>query len=184
MQAPVKPLRVFRDVHEFVLRHKAGTEAEFEASQKIVDSINKQEIKLKAWVWAKTRETPKRLEYLVVVQPGPDGERKIPQQGEPAKLRVVFGDDTATRFVRIKSVSLFPPSSRLWSHTALEAPEAALPSNQKKKKKKKDKTDRNCCSGMPAESKTPRICPALPRGAARSSRHLRSRCTLPMHMPA
>ncbi len=98
MQAPVRPLRVFPDIDEFIRRHKAGTEAEFEASQRLVDSVNKEENKLKAWVLAKTRETPKRVEYLIAVHPGPDGERKIPQQGEPAKLRVVFGDDSLTRF--------------------------------------------------------------------------------------
>ncbi len=98
MQAPVKPLRVFYDIDEFVRRHKAGTEAEFEASQRLVDSVNKEENRLKAWVLFKTRETSKRLEYLIVVQPGPDGDKKIPQQGEPAKLRVVFGDDSVTRF--------------------------------------------------------------------------------------
>jgi regulator of nonsense transcripts 1 len=98
MQAPVKPIHVFRDVAEFALRHKAGTEAEFEATQKIADAINKEDNKFKAWVLSKTRETPKRLEYLIVVQPGADGDRKIPQQGEPAKLRVVFDDNSVTRF--------------------------------------------------------------------------------------
>ncbi len=98
MQAPVRPLHVFQDIAEFVRRHKAGTEAEFEATQRLVDSVNKEENKFKAWILFKTRETSKRSEYLIVVQPGPDGQRKIPQQGEPAKLRVVFGDDSFTRF--------------------------------------------------------------------------------------
>ncbi|KAK4040653.1 P-loop containing nucleoside triphosphate hydrolase protein [Parachaetomium inaequale] len=98
MPPSLKPLRAFDGVEEFARRHKAGTEAEFEATQKQVDAINKEDNKFQAWVVSKTRQTPKRSEYLVVVQPGPDGERKIPQQGEPAKLRIVFGDNSVTRF--------------------------------------------------------------------------------------
>ncbi|KAH6857097.1 P-loop containing nucleoside triphosphate hydrolase protein [Chaetomium sp. MPI-CAGE-AT-0009] len=98
MQFSLKPLLAFKTIEEFVFRHKAGTQAEFTASQKLVDEINREDNKFKAWVISKTRQTPKRSEYLVVVQPGPDGERKIPQQGEPAKVRIIFDDDSSTRF--------------------------------------------------------------------------------------
>ncbi|KAG7288359.1 hypothetical protein NEMBOFW57_007890 [Staphylotrichum longicolle] len=98
MDAQLRPIRVFKDLDEFATRHKAGTEAEFEATQRLVDAVNKEENKFKGWVVSKIRETSKRLEYIVAVQPGRDGERKIPQPGEPARLRVVFGDNSVTRF--------------------------------------------------------------------------------------
>ncbi|AEO67316.1 uncharacterized protein THITE_9964, partial [Thermothielavioides terrestris NRRL 8126] len=93
-----KPLHIFPNIEEFVRRHKAGTEAEFEATQKLVDQINKENNKFQGWVLSKIRQTSKRSEYLVLVQPGPDGERKLPQQGEPAKLRLVLADGAVTRF--------------------------------------------------------------------------------------
>jgi regulator of nonsense transcripts 1 len=98
MPKPVNALRVFPDIDEFERRHRAGTEAEFAANQQLVDEINKQDHQFQAWIVSKTRQTPKRLEYLAIVQPGPDGERKIPQQGEPARLRVVLNDKSFTRF--------------------------------------------------------------------------------------
>ncbi|KAK4152977.1 P-loop containing nucleoside triphosphate hydrolase protein [Chaetomidium leptoderma] len=102
----LKPLLVFQDVEEFARRHKAGTEAEFDATQKLVDEVNKQENKFQAWVLSQTRQTPKRSEYIIVVHPGPDGERKVPQQGESAKLRVVFGDNSLTKFWEARRIDV------------------------------------------------------------------------------
>ncbi|KAK4112767.1 hypothetical protein N656DRAFT_74908 [Canariomyces notabilis] len=98
MHAGVKPLYRFADIAEFAHRHKTGTEAEFAADQLLVDQINKQEIKLQGWVVSHTRHTAKRDEYLILVNPGLDGERRLPQQGEQAKVRVVLKDDSLTRF--------------------------------------------------------------------------------------
>jgi regulator of nonsense transcripts 1 len=98
MQSPLRPLLAFNTIEEFADRHKAGTEAEFVASEKLIDQTNKEDNKFQAWVILKIRQTPKRTEYLVIVQPGQDGERKIPQQGEPAKMRIVFNDNSLTRF--------------------------------------------------------------------------------------
>jgi regulator of nonsense transcripts 1 len=111
MSPSLKPLRAFDGVEEFARRHKAGTEAEFEANQRHVDAINKEDNKFQAWVVSKTRQTPKRSEYLVVVQPGPDGERKIPQQGEPAKLRIAFDDNSFTRFWDARRIENPMPST-------------------------------------------------------------------------
>ncbi|KAK4097857.1 hypothetical protein N658DRAFT_433170, partial [Parathielavia hyrcaniae] len=97
MAPALKPLRAFHNIEEWANRHRAGTEVEFAADQKMIEQINKENNKYRAWILSKTRQTPKRIEYLVVVQFGPDGERKMPQQGEPARLRVVFADNTATR---------------------------------------------------------------------------------------
>ncbi|KAK4105815.1 hypothetical protein N658DRAFT_483228 [Parathielavia hyrcaniae] len=97
MAPALKPLRAFHNIEEWANRHRAGTEAEFAADQKMIEQINKENNKFRAWILSKTRQTPKRIEYLVVVQFGPDGERNMPQQGEPARLRVVFADNTATR---------------------------------------------------------------------------------------
>ncbi|KAK3306340.1 P-loop containing nucleoside triphosphate hydrolase protein [Chaetomium strumarium] len=100
---PVPPLKIFPSIEEFVRRHKEGTEAEFAAEQKRVDAINKEQLKFKAWVLLKARQTAKRSEYLVIVDPGKD-ERKIAQQGEPAKLRIVFNDESVTRFFDARRV--------------------------------------------------------------------------------
>ncbi|KAK4233827.1 P-loop containing nucleoside triphosphate hydrolase protein [Achaetomium macrosporum] len=101
---PLQPLRTFPNIEEFVRRHKEGTEAEFATEQKRVDAINKEQHKFKAWVLLKTRQTAKRSEYLVVVDPGAESERKIAQQGEPARLRIVFNDGSVTRFFDARRV--------------------------------------------------------------------------------
>lgn len=97
MSPPVKPLYIFPNIAEFARRHKAGTEAEFAATEKLVYAINKENNKFQAWIVSRTRQTAKRCEYLVLVHPGPDGERKLPQQNEPARMRVVFGNGSMTR---------------------------------------------------------------------------------------
>ncbi|GAB1318432.1 P-loop containing nucleoside triphosphate hydrolase protein [Madurella fahalii] len=98
MSAPIKPLYRFANVAEFAHRHKTGTDAEFAAEERLIDEINKQENKFRAWIVSKTRRTAKRDEYLLLVQPGPGGEYKLPQQGEPAKIRIILGDGSLTRF--------------------------------------------------------------------------------------
>ncbi|KAL2017340.1 hypothetical protein VTK56DRAFT_2313 [Thermocarpiscus australiensis] len=110
MSTPVKPLHVFQDIAEFARRHKAGTEAEFAETEKLIQETNKQETKFKAWVVSKIRQTAKRSEYLFLVEPGADGERKMPQQNEPGRLRVVFSDTSMTHFWdarRIESPAAF-----------------------------------------------------------------------------
>lgn len=93
----LKPLRVFTSIKEFAHRHKEGTEAEFAACQRVVDVINKESHKFQAWVVVKIRQTTKRSEYMMAVAPGTN-ERKMPQQNEPAKLRIAFVDGEFTRF--------------------------------------------------------------------------------------
>ncbi|EAQ88548.1 hypothetical protein CHGG_05167 [Chaetomium globosum CBS 148.51] len=112
MQSPpaLKPLLAFPTIEEFAARHKGGTEAEFAAVQKFIDETNKEDNKFRAWIISTVRQTTKRTEYLIAVQPGKIGEQKMPQLGEPAKMRIIFGDDASTRFwdcFRIET--LLPP---------------------------------------------------------------------------
>ncbi|KAL2256104.1 hypothetical protein VTK26DRAFT_2177 [Humicola hyalothermophila] len=98
MPAPIKPLCVFSNIEEFARRHREGTEAEFAADLKFIEETNKKALKFQAWVVIKTRQTTKRTEYLVLVQPGQNGERNLPQLNEPARLRVILGEKEFTRF--------------------------------------------------------------------------------------
>ncbi|KAH6631297.1 P-loop containing nucleoside triphosphate hydrolase protein [Chaetomium tenue] len=107
---PLKPLLSFTTIEEFAARHKGGTEAEFAAHQKFIDETNKEDNKFQAWIISTVRQTTKRTEYLIAVQPGKHGEQKMPQLGEPAMMRLIFGDDASTRYwdcFRIESV--LPP---------------------------------------------------------------------------
>ncbi|KAL2129762.1 hypothetical protein VTI74DRAFT_7332 [Chaetomium olivicolor] len=105
MAPSVKPLYAFSTIEEFILRHKSGTEAEFAATAKLVDAINKQGNEFQAWVLKKERRTKCTI-HTIVVQPGLDGENKLPIFNEPAKLRVVFGSDAMTLFWDAERIDL------------------------------------------------------------------------------
>lgn len=92
----VQPIYSFPTVEEFARRHKAGTKAEFAADEKLVHDLNCKNLPYTAWVLAKLRQTSKRSEFFVLVQPHADA--RLPAIGEIAKLRIVLSDNAQTRF--------------------------------------------------------------------------------------
>ncbi|KAK4175252.1 P-loop containing nucleoside triphosphate hydrolase protein [Triangularia setosa] len=92
------PLYSFDSVAEFSRVHKLGTEAEFLKDARLIDCINSEGLLFNAWLVSRIRQTTKRSEYILLVQPGPHGESKIPAQGAGGKVRVAFADGTFTTY--------------------------------------------------------------------------------------
>ncbi|KAK0741984.1 P-loop containing nucleoside triphosphate hydrolase protein [Apiosordaria backusii] len=86
------PVYCFDSVAEFARVHKAGTEVEFLQDARLVDRINDEDLQFNAWLVSRIRQTTKRGEYILLVQPGLHGEGKIPAQGAGGKVRVAFAD--------------------------------------------------------------------------------------------
>ncbi|KAK0660836.1 P-loop containing nucleoside triphosphate hydrolase protein, partial [Cercophora samala] len=94
----VSPIYSFSSVAEFARIHKAGTENEFLQDARLIDEINAQGFKFDAWLITRIRQTTKRSEYLLLVQPGSHGEGKMPSQGAGGKVRVAFADGTFSAY--------------------------------------------------------------------------------------
>ncbi|KAK4644188.1 hypothetical protein QC761_302100 [Podospora bellae-mahoneyi] len=92
------PIYSFSSVAEFARIHKAGTEHEFLQDARLIDEINGQDLKFDAWLITRIRQTIKRSEYLLLVQPGSNGESKMPSQGGGGKVRIAFSDGTFSRY--------------------------------------------------------------------------------------
>ncbi|KAK3991098.1 P-loop containing nucleoside triphosphate hydrolase protein [Cladorrhinum sp. PSN332] len=101
----VPPIYSFPTVAEFARRHKAGTEAEFDFADKAVHQANSKNHRLTAWAISKTRHTPKRSEYLFVVDCASELNARIPQPKETAKIRIELSDEGSyTTFWETKRV--------------------------------------------------------------------------------
>ncbi|KAK4182177.1 P-loop containing nucleoside triphosphate hydrolase protein [Podospora australis] len=132
-QSPAKPTAIppiytFPSIDEFARRHKAGTEAEFAQDDKETYAINKEGLRYQAWVLAEQRRSIKKTTYLILVDPGEEGKKKLPQQGEPAKMRIVFDEGYPTRGWEVHRVttSSLPHFLEVPNYKRLNAPRTTI----------------------------------------------------------
>lgn len=78
----ITPLYIFNNGNQFDLRHRRGTQIEFENESKDIEAFNSRELAFRAWVVTSLGKG----QWLFLVQPGEQLEWRLPKEGESCEL--------------------------------------------------------------------------------------------------